>query len=124
MGYENVPNMGKYLHDFALSYFFFQDYEKVVGYMKESVKLPKYNENIDIQRFNTLGVSYLKLNQPDSAYVYLDIAHKKAIEYKNDIWSGLTAGNIGEVLYLKGDYQKALHYFSEDYKINSNSNFT
>ena len=35
MGYENVPNMGKYLHDFALDYFFFQDYEKVIGYMKD-----------------------------------------------------------------------------------------
>lgn len=121
IGYENVPNMGKYLHDFALDYFFFRDYEKAVAYMKEAIKLPKYNNNLDVQQYNTLGVSYLKLNQLDSAYVYLDIAHKKAIEYKNDIWIGLTAGSIGEVLFRKGEYQKALEYFSEDYRINSNS---
>lgn len=120
IGYENVPNMGKYLHDFALSYFFFQNYEKVITYMKESIKLPKYNDNLDIQRYNTLGVSYLKLNRLDSAYVYLNIAYEKAIEYENDIWIGLSAGNIGEVLFQKGDYQKALDYFSEDYRINNN----
>lgn len=119
IGYENVPNMGKYLHDFALDYFFFQDYEKAIAYMKESIKLPKYNNNLDVQQYNTLGSSYLKSNQLDSAYVYLNIAHKKAIEYKNHIWIGLTAGNIGEVLYRKGEYQKALDYFSENYRINN-----
>ena len=30
IGYRNVPMMGKYLHDFALDYFFFQDYLKTI----------------------------------------------------------------------------------------------
>lgn len=121
IGYENVPNMGKYLHDFALDYFFFQDYERALAYMNESIKLPKYNNNLDVQQYNTLGVSYLKLNWLDSAYIYLDIAYKKAVKYKNQIWIGLTAGSIGEVLFRKGEYQKALYYFSEDYRINKDS---
>lgn len=123
IGYERVPTIGKYLHDFALDYFFFQNYEKVIAYMKESIKLPKYNENLDIQRYNTLGAAYLKLKQPDSAYFYFNIAYKKARSYKDIFWIGLCAGNIGEALYSKGEYAAALSYFLEDYRININSDF-
>ncbi|MGJ7033362.1 tetratricopeptide repeat protein [Niabella hirudinis] len=123
LGYAQVPKIGKYLHDFALDYFFFREYEKAILYMKESIKLPKYNDNLDIQRYNTLGMSYLKLNELDSAHRYLDMAYKKAGGYRDSLWMGLSAGNIGEVLYLKGKYQKALGYFLEDYRINSNSDF-
>jgi len=123
LGYENIPAIGKYLHDFALDYFFFQDYEKVIRYMKQSIGLPKYNDNLDIQRYNTLGVSYMKINQLDSAYLCLNIAYQKAGEYKDSLWMGLSAGNIGNVLYLKGEYQKALGYYLEDYQINIDSDF-
>lgn len=124
IGYRNVPMMGKYLHDFALDYFFFQDYEKTIKYMKESIKLPKYNDNLDIQRYNTLGSSYLKLNQLDNAYYYFNIAYKKAKIYKDITWLGIIAGNIGEVLYKKGEYQKALKHFQEVEQINRENNFS
>lgn len=123
LGYAQVPKIGKYLHDFALDYFFFRDYEKAILYMKESIKLPKYNNNLDIQRYNTLGMSYLKQNQLDSAYVYLDAAYKKASGYQDRFWMGLSAGNIGEVLYAKGEYQRALGYFLEDHRFNIDSDF-
>lgn len=122
VGYENVPNIGKYLHDFALDYYFFRNYEKVVTYMRKSIQFPKYNNNLDIQRYNTLGESYLKLNQPDSAYFYFNIAYKKAKDYKDSLWMGLCAGNIGSSLYSKGLYDKALIYFLEDYHINIDKN--
>lgn len=121
MGYQNVPLMGKYLHDFALDYFFFKDYEKAIAYMEESIKLPAYNENLDIQRYNTLGASYLELNRMDTAYNYFEIAYQKSIEYKDRIWQGLVAGNIGEVMFAKNNFQQALHYFIESNRINSSS---
>ncbi|SDC34325.1 tetratricopeptide repeat protein [Niabella drilacis] len=123
LGYAQVPKIGKYLHDFALDYFFFREYDKAILYMKESVKLPGYNDNLDIQRYNTLGMSYLKLDRLDSAYRYLDTAYQKASGYKDSFWIGLSAGNIGEVLYAKGEYQRALRYFLEDYRFNIHSDF-
>src|SRR5690606_27558394 len=71
----------------------------------------------------TLGVSYMKINQLDSAYLYLNIAYQKAAGYKDSLWMGLSAGNIGNVLYLKGEYQKALGYYLEDYQTNIDSDF-
>lgn len=114
IGYKNVPMMSKYLHDFALDYFFFQDYQKAILYMKESIKLPKYNNNLDIQRYNTLGSTYLKLGRLDNAYHYFNIAYKKAKIYKDTVWIGIIADNKGETLYEKGEYQKALGYFLEN----------
>ena len=114
IGYKNVPLMSKYRHDFALDYFFFQDYQKAILYMKESIKLPKYNNNLDIQRYNTLGSTYLKLGRLDNAYHYFNIAYKKAKIYKDTVWIGIIADNKGETLYEKGEYQKALGYFLEN----------
>lgn len=114
IGYKNVPMMSKYLHDFALDYFFFQDYQKAILYMKESIKLPKYNNNLDIQRYNTLGSTYLKLGRLDNAHHYFNIAYKKAKIYKDTVWIGIIADNKGETLYEKGEYQKALGYFLEN----------
>ena len=117
IGYKNVPMMGKYLHDFALDYFFFQDYKKAIAYMKESVKLPKYNDNLDIQRYNTLGSAYLKSGRLDNAYYYFKIAYEKAKIYKDTAWIGIITSNIGETLYEKGKYQNALRYFLENEQI-------
>ncbi|MCD2426070.1 tetratricopeptide repeat protein [Niabella pedocola] len=123
LGYGRIPAIGKFLHDFALDYFFFQNYEQAILYMRESIKLPKYNSNLDIQRYNTLGMSYLNLNRLDSAYRYLQMAYQRASVYRDSTWMGLSAGNIGEVLYQQGAYQKALNYFLEDYRMNIGGDF-
>ncbi len=122
-GYTNVPMIGKYLHDFALDFFFFQEYEKAIAYMKESIKLPKYNDNLDIQRYNTLGSAYLKLHQPDTAYLYFNTAYEKAKEYDDGVWIGIIASNIGETLYEKGDYPNALKHFLDVARINDENNY-
>ncbi|SFW18946.1 hypothetical protein SAMN02927921_00440 [Sinomicrobium oceani] len=121
LGYENVPNIGKYLHDLALDYYFFRNYEEVIKVMKTSVELPAFDDNLDIQRYNTLGMAYLKSGVTDSAVTYLRMAYKKAAHYRDTIWMGLVSGNIGEVYYAKQDYQKALPYFLKNYEWNKNT---
>lgn len=121
IGYENVPKITKYLHGLALNYYFFKNYEEAIQLMKTSIKLPKFSINIDIQRYNTLGMAYFKLDKQDSALVYLNKAYQKAEIYQDTIWMGIIAGNIGESHYKKKDYKKALHYFFKDYHFNKNT---
>lgn len=121
IGYENIPNIGKYLHDLALDYYFFKNYEETIKLMKISIELPKFDDNLDIQRYNTLGMAYLKSNEPDSALVFLNKALQKATHYQNDIWIGLVSGSIGEAYFLKKDHQKALPYLLKNYEFNKNT---
>ena len=118
MGFQNVPNIGKILHEVALHYYFFKDYHEVIRLMKIALKYPPFSDGLDIQRYNNLGMSYLKLNRLDSANHYLDQALLAAKRYNNDTWIGIISGNIGELLYSKGDYSAALAYFDENYAYN------
>ncbi|QNL48160.1 helix-turn-helix transcriptional regulator [Olivibacter sp. SDN3] len=121
LGYNKVANIGKYLHDLALDYYFFQNYEEVIKTMRLSTRLPKFNKNLDIQRYNTLRMAYLKLNQSDSALLYLDTAYQKAVQYRDTVWMGLVSGNIGEVYYAAESYQQSVPYFQKNYQLNKGS---
>ncbi|MFD2036954.1 hypothetical protein ACFSKL_19275 [Belliella marina] len=118
LGYGNVPNIGKYLHDLALDYYFFRNYHEVIRVMKTSIELPAFNDNLDIQRYNTLGMAYLKSDNPDEALEYLEMAYNKAAHYRDTIWMGLVSGNIGEVYYEKHEYLKSLPYFLKNQEFN------
>ncbi|MDG3581379.1 hypothetical protein [Galbibacter pacificus] len=121
IGYENVPNIGKYLHDLALDYYYFRNYKKAIEAMKTSITLPKFNNNLDIQRYNTLGMSYLKINKLDSAKFYLNMAYKRAEIYHDSVWMGISSGNIGEVYLLEGNKEKSVMYFRKNYNLNRNT---
>ena len=121
IGYENIPNIGKYLHDLSLDYYFFKNYEETIKLMKTSIELPKFDDILDVQRYNTLGLAYLKSNKPDSALVYLNKALQKAEDYQSMIWIGLVSGNIGNVYFSDKNYSKALPYFLKNYELNQNT---
>ncbi|RAV30203.1 tetratricopeptide repeat protein [Sinomicrobium soli] len=118
IGLENVPNIGKYLHDLALDYYFFKNYDEVIRFMKQSVALPRFNANLDMQRYNTLGMAYLKQSRLDSARIYLDTALRKALRYKDSVWVGITSGNLGQVFFRKEDYDRAYTYYNDYYRLN------
>lgn len=119
-GYLNVPNIGKFLHDLALNYYYFTDYEEVIRLMRISINLPAYNENIDIQRYNNLGMSYLKLQKNDSAKYFLHRTYQTAEKHRSNIWKGIACGNLGEIFLKENDYKKALVYFKKHYEYNIN----
>jgi len=121
IGYENIPNIGKYLHDLSLDYYFFKNYEETIKLMKTSIELPKFDDILDIQRYNTLGVAYLRSNKLDSALVYLNKALQKAEDYQSVEWIGLVSGNIGNVYFTDKNYPKALPYFLKNYELNQNT---
>ena len=121
--YQNIPEIGKYLHSLALIHFFFKDYEKVISLMKESYKYPSYSKNIDIQRDNNLAQSLMGLNKKKQAQEYFFIALTKAEKYKDSIWVGLISGNLGDLSEKEGAYHTAIKYYKHGFKfVNLNKN--
>jgi hypothetical protein len=115
-GLENIPEIGKYLHDLALNYYYFRDYRKVKELMLESLKYPPYNQNLDIQRYNTLALAYEHLQQPDSAKFHFRNTIQKSGNYKDSTWIALASGNLGSVFAGEKDYRQALPLMMIDYK--------
>ena len=94
-GYANIPEIGRYLHELALAHYYFRDYHKVIDLMQESVRLPPYNRNLDMQRYNNLGLAYRNTGQPDSALYYFEHTLRLADQYHDPIWISIVNANIG-----------------------------
>lgn len=118
LGYENVPEIGKYLHDLALNYYYFRDYPNVIGLMHEALKHRAYSPNLDIQRYNTLALSYRQTGRADSAVSYFKKAAARAGFYRDSTWITLIAGNLGDVYITRKQYREALPLLLMDYRYN------
>lgn len=120
LGYENVPNIGKVLHEIALNYYFFKDYEEVRRLMRISIRFPPFSRGLDMQRYNNLGMSYKNLNQNDSAKYFFKKGLHRADVYNADIWKGLISGNLGELYYDEKKYDSSFYHFQKNYRYNAN----
>lgn len=108
IGYENIPQIGIYLHDFGLCQYRFKYYEKAKLLMLAAIEQPAFSPNLDIQRFNTLAMSYYRLGNSDSAHYYLERCREKAELYNDIPWKGIYHDNIGWIFEEAGDYKNAL----------------
>lgn len=115
VGYENIPEIRKYLHTLALIHFFFKDYQQVIDLMELSCKYPFFNENIDIQRDNNIAQAYIGLKRNDEAKEYLIKALNKAQKYNNNIWIGILSGSIGDLYEKEKNYTHALEYYKKGF---------
>lgn len=120
IGYQNVPNIGKILHEIALHYYFFQDYEEVINLMRISLRFPPFTESLDIQRYNNLGMSYMNLKLNDKARYFLNRAIIAANQYQNEVWKGILYGNMGNLYFNAEKYDSALVYYRRNFELNRN----
>lgn len=93
-----------------------QNYRQCVDYCRTDVDIEKVLSPITvITAYNNTGLSYLKLNEPDSAIHFFTkgVAFCKMIHW--GIWEGILTGNIGDALYAKGNEAAALPYWQADY---------
>lgn len=68
-----------------------------------------------ITAYNNAGLSYLQLNNPDSAIHYFNKGEAYAARKKWGIWEGIILGNIGIALHKKGEDEKAITYWQRNY---------
>jgi DNA-binding CsgD family transcriptional regulator len=65
--------------------------------------------------YNNAGLSYLELNNPDSAIYYFNKGQAYAARKKWSVWEGIMLGNIGMALHQKGEDDKAIIYWQRNY---------
>src|SRR5690606_17839518 len=110
LGYENIPNIGKILHEIALHYYFFRDYEEVIRLMRISLRFKPFSKGLGMQRYNNLGVSYMRLNKKDSAKFFFNEGIKVSRNYNSTIWEGILSGNLADLYYDENQYDSAFYY--------------
>lgn len=98
-----------------------RDYPNSVKYTLRGLDLgqvPDDESSQYIRHLNTLGQGYFQLNKLDSAIYYFDASFKRAKLIDNQIWMGINSSYLGQVNFLKGDFQKSKSQLLFDYQIN------
>ena len=122
IGYKNVPNIGKILHEIALHYYSFKDYEEVVRLMRISIEFPPFSKGLGMQRYNNLGMSYMNMGKNDSVAFFFNKGISNAKQYKSQIWEGIFYANLGKLYYSEKQYDSSLVYFRKNHNFNKDEN--
>lgn len=123
IGYKNVPNIGKILHEVALHYYFFRDYEEVIQLMNISLQFPPFSKQLDIQRYNNIGMSYLKMKKLDKVSYFLNKGLDLAKKYKSDVWVAILNSNLGDLYYKQNNYKSSLACYRQDFEYDQDDFF-
>jgi tetratricopeptide (TPR) repeat protein len=113
---QDYPEMARDLMQIGQSYYYFQDYPQAIVYFKKAIKIPEnsFNTGVLNDARNTLGLCYQQLNQLDSADLFFNaVINTKFIESK--VWKRIAAGNLGNSMYLRRQYDKALPLIENDF---------
>ena len=118
IGYDRIPEIGRYLHDLALNYYYFRNYREVSNLMRTALQYPAYSTNVDIQRSNTLALAMKALGETDSAIHYFGQTLSRAEHYNDSTWMAQTSGNLGAIYLERGEYRRAQELLEFDYWYN------
>ena len=108
-----ITDYANYCSEIASAYYKFKNYKKAVELAKRGVNYA--NDKWDF--YNTIGLCYGELSQPDSAVYYLKKAVGEAVEKKKpDIYRSISLGNIGYSYYRQQKFQQAKPLLTIDLK--------
>lgn len=116
-GFENVPEIDKYLFNVGTFYYKLGDFDNSKPMLEQALlyakPLTRSRDRINYR--NTLGLVYRNFNQFKPAINNFQQALQMAIATKDTVWIGITKGNIGSCYFLEGQYPKAIPYIENDY---------
>lgn len=69
-----------------------------------------------IRAFNTIGISFFRKNQFDSADAYYQQALQLATQNKDTLLAAKVLGNIGRIIYTQNKFDSAWSLFNNDYQ--------
>lgn len=106
-GYDKFPGSGRYLYELADVYYKMNYPEKTIPLLQLSRRLLSPGSPYVIFGTNTLALSYKNIGRSDSASSLFNEALLYAVQQKNDLWIGVTSGNIANIHIENGQYEKA-----------------
>lgn len=113
---SDYPEMARDLMQIGQAYYFFQDYALAATYFKKAIQLPEntFNTMVLNDARNTLGLCYQQLNNLDSADYYFKEVQKTTFP-EAMVWKRIATGNIGNSMYLRKQYDKAIPLLETDF---------
>ncbi len=115
LDYSAFPLKQHYTYNLGVMMLKYQDYANARIYLLEALhtKTGKtFNEATSIA--TAVGLVFRNTQQYDSAINYFQVAYDSAVRQKQDIWFGISKGNIGICYFYKHDYTGAEPLLKED----------
>lgn len=109
---EEYPRKLYDYYHIGKAYYFFQDYDKAIPYLRKALAPAKYYFDVsNIEARNILGEYYVIKNKLDSAeYYYRSALYSKDWVKNRSLHDAISLSNIGYALLTKGEYDKAISY--------------
>lgn len=101
-----------------------QEYAQAIQYLEPGVNLPGLGKNPHTSSLNTLGLSFQRLGQADSALYWFNKSMESAAANNDTVWQAIVKGNIGALYFEQQQDAKALPLLWSDYNtcINTEAN--
>lgn len=117
LDFSKSPHTLRYLVNIGKTYFEFGNYEEAIQYLRQALDTPQewFGEQSKARIWNTLALSFQKIQAYDSAIHYYKLAHDQSIKANDTFWAALTNGNLGYVYYKQGRYDEAIPLMEIDY---------
>ncbi|HKC35000.1 MAG TPA: tetratricopeptide repeat protein, partial [Chitinophagaceae bacterium] len=102
-----------------------REYDECIIYAKKGIAAWKKREHekgfnelykYKIRALNSIGTTFYRKNQHDSANAYYQQALQLAKENKDTVWTGIVLGNIGRIMYAQNNFDSAYFLFKTDYQ--------
>jgi len=112
-------NMANTYISMALVYSSEEEYGKALSYAFKAEDIAKRDSLADLILYSKLNIGdiYEKANQLSLAMIYTRNAYKLSLIQKNDLITGTSLNNLGNIYFKRKDYLNALNYYSKSIPI-------
>lgn len=117
---SEFPNKQQVLRQIAEQHYIFEDYQESIFYAQKALRA-NVSSHMTIEPFpshltilNTIGSSFQKEQQLDSAAHYYNLVLQEAKKSNSTIWMGIAKGNLGRVQLMKGNAQASISLLEEE----------
>lgn len=117
IGYERYPFTARHLYNLGLVYYDFGNFPKAKNYLLQALRYNSISNIHTIECYNTLGLTYRKMDQLDSAAFYFTKTITLAKSLQHSAWVGIASGNLGMIYYNQQKFNEALPLLQADYQL-------